>query len=495
MIEAYCDRRSAGPGERVGLHISGDTGTLDIAITREGAVRTPVWSAEAVAIEPRPVPDDAVEHGCRWPRTLEIPVTPDWPSGFYLITLRAGEDIAHAGFVVRPHGTRAPILMVLSTNTWNAYNDFGGANTYTAGDGAYAGGAPRVSFLRPWPRGFLWKPEPPARLASTMPGDEVLGYFGYAQSMGFSVWSGSAGWCNWEAPFHAWLEAAGHHVDMATNEDLEKDPDLLDGVRLYLSVGHDEYWTWGMRDAVEGFVARGGNAAFFSGNTAFWQVRLEDGGDTMVAWKTRYRDDPVVGTAQECTVTGLWSNRYTGRPENTMTGVSFCRGGYARIGGGTPRGPGGHLIDRPEHWVFEGTGLRYGDVLGGDAVIVGYECDGCDFTLRDGRPYPTGLDGTPADFTILGHAPAQLWSKETAPPGLYPEGTLSDVELVAEQITGRTDPAAVARFFHGNAVMGVHQPGGTVFTAGTTDWAYGIRAGDPLVERVTANVITRLSGG
>ena len=34
-----------------------------------------------------------------------------------------------------------------------------------------------------------------------------------------------------------------------------------------LSVGHDEYWSWEMRDAVEGFVAAGGNVAFFSGNT------------------------------------------------------------------------------------------------------------------------------------------------------------------------------------------------------------------------------------
>ncbi len=44
----------------------------------------------------------------------------------------------------------------------------------------------------------------------------------------------------------------------------------------YLSVGHDEYWSWGMRDALDAFTDAGGNAAILSGNTCFWQVRFDD---------------------------------------------------------------------------------------------------------------------------------------------------------------------------------------------------------------------------
>ena len=65
---------------------------------------------------------------------------------------------------------------------------------------------------------------------------------------------------------------------MCLNADLEEHPEVLDDASLYLSVGHDEYWSKGMRDTVEAFIARGGNAAFFSGNTSLWQVRLEDDG-------------------------------------------------------------------------------------------------------------------------------------------------------------------------------------------------------------------------
>lgn len=80
---------------------------------------------------------------------------------------------------------------------------------------------------------------------------------------------------------------------MCTNADLEEHPEVLDGAGLYLSVGHDEYWSAGMRDTVEDFIARGGNAAFFSGNTSLWQVRVEgDDRDVMVGYKGFYKRDP-----------------------------------------------------------------------------------------------------------------------------------------------------------------------------------------------------------
>ena len=45
-----------------------------------------------------------------------------------------------------------------------------------------------------------------------------------------------------------------------------------------------------MRDNVEAFVRRGGNLAVFSGNTCWWQVRLEDDGRTMVCYRDAVAD-------------------------------------------------------------------------------------------------------------------------------------------------------------------------------------------------------------
>ena len=77
-------------------------------------------------------------------------------------------------------------------------------------------------------------------------------------------------------------------LDFAVNSDLEFHPEVLDGHRLMLSVGHDEYWSWGMRDRADAFVEAGGSWAIFSGNTCFWQVRYEDDGRTMVCYKGQY---------------------------------------------------------------------------------------------------------------------------------------------------------------------------------------------------------------
>ena len=91
----------------------------------------------------------------------------------------------------------------------------------------------------------------------------------------------------------------GYELDVAISEDLEQHPEVLEGHRLFVSVGHDEYWSWGMRDALDAFTDAGGNAAIFSGNTCFWQVRFDDAHRSMTCFKYRADDDPVVGTSDE----------------------------------------------------------------------------------------------------------------------------------------------------------------------------------------------------
>ncbi|NEE60071.1 hypothetical protein G3M55_88050, partial [Streptomyces sp. SID8455] len=63
---------------------------------------------------------------------------------------------------------------------------------------------------------------------------------------------------------------------------LHNGDELLSHYSLLVVNGHDEYWSMEMRDSVEAFARRGGNLAFFAANTAWWQMRLEDDGRTMV---------------------------------------------------------------------------------------------------------------------------------------------------------------------------------------------------------------------
>jgi hypothetical protein len=484
MLEAYAWPQSALRGGEVSLHVSTDADTVDVEVAREGAHRTAVWTVSGVAASAHDVPGDASAIGCGWPSTLTIPVGDDWPSGYYSVVLRAGDETADAFVVVRPdHRAASPILLVLSTSTYAAYNDWGGPSLYTGGT--------RVSLERPLARGFLRKPGPERRKMQPNPDREALWFFEWAEPLGLSVWSGGAGWWNWERRFVAWAEREGFDLDVAVSQDLEQHPEILDGHRMFVCVGHDEYWSRPMRETLDRFVAGGGNAAILSGNTCFWQVRFDNDARTMTCFKYRADEDPVVGTADERLVTGPWSDRRIGWPEAQTIGLTFTRGGYSRYGLGVPRASGAFTVWRADHWALEGTELRYGDALGLADQIVAYEVDGCELELVDGLPAPTHADGAPESLEILATAPARLWAEDEQPSRYA--GEPGDLETAAHAAFGDRWRDELHRLEHNNACVAVFERpgGGTVFNAGVTDWAYGL--GDPVVARITRNVLTRLS--
>jgi hypothetical protein len=434
-VEGYTDRLSYVAGEEIRFHTSTRAQKYTLEIARVGAERAVVWKKEALPGKEHPVPADASSHGCRWPVALAVQVPPEWRSGYYAGRLSAklpdGKTAAaELFFVVRPAkpGQDTKVLLQLATNTYNAYCNWGGYSLYAYNGHRRVQGR-RVSFDRP-----------------------IAGQFR-----------------NWELPFVQWAEKAGYRIDYAVNSDLEQHPDLLKHYRLVLSVGHDEYWSSPMRDSLEKFIRSGGNVAFLSGNTCCWQVRSEDKGRALVCFKQAYRADPLFARGERKLLSTLWSHHLVGRPENGLTGVGFLWGGYHKSHGQFMDGSGAYTVHRPDHWLFAGTGLARGSAFGGKDTIVGYECDGCELTWKDGLPYPTHADGTPKGFQALATAPAR-W---------HPD----DCEWYEKWQKGRT----------GQAVLGVYTSGGTVVTVGSTDWSHGLRGNDPVVVRITRNILDRLA--
>lgn len=514
-VEGYAAPLSVAQGESVVLRCSATRSPITIEVARVGAEREVVLRRSDIRVPYSPVPEEAWARGCDWPPVETIETDGSWRPGYYEVVLDAGadDDVSHAFFVVRPGpmSERSPMLLVLGTATYNAYNNWGGASLYEGGlgDRPLARGATAVSFARPMARGFLDRRDVPegraARVGEQADPDRAQ-YRAFVAAAGLSRWCHAGGWFNWERRFIRWAERAGYQIDLGTSLDLDRNPDLLAGYRLFLSVGHDEYWSWGMRDAVEEFIGHGGNAAFMSGNAVFWQVRFSDDGQTMVCHKyIAHETDPVVATDDARYMTGMWSDPIVARPENSLTGVTMNRGGYVRAGNGVPLGPGGYLVWRPEHWVMAGTELRYGDLLGASHTVVGFEADGCELTLQDGLPTPTNADGTPDTFEVIATSPAHLLSNTpgesdfTASVGLGSDDP-GDLEFTALRLAGDASKQSREKFAHGQAVMGVYDRGGTVFTVGCTDWAYGLdgdwdprlTAANTHVERITRNVLDRL---
>jgi hypothetical protein len=499
-IEGYCGHLSYRPGEVVELHVSTRAARFDVTVERWGASRQQRWSAFGVPGQWTPPPADADADGCRWPVSVEIPVGADWEPGFHLVTVRAtgvapDRAVSHACFVVRgaqAPGQRSGPLLVLDTNTWNAYNTWGGCSLYTGGH--------RVSFDRPFARGMLCRPQVErddrkARPVHRRENPDVDGaiFQRYRTDRAYPSAIGSAGWFTHARRFVEWAERAGYQVDLAVSTDLDHETDALTGYELVLSVGHDEYWSAPQREVVETYVAGGGHFASFSGNTMFWQVRHE--GTSMVCHKYRaHLDDPVVADGRSHEATGLWADPLVGRPEWSFLGAGSAFGLYHRFGQATPRGVGGFIVYRPGHWLMERTGLTYGDVLGADDGVVGYETVGCPITFDEYQlPLPWPRDDLPSELEIVGLVPSSNLGIGQYPASIAALSDQGDLEFLAVRLHGDTSEDSLARVRHGNAVMATCRPfagGGEVTTIGTTDWVFGL-AHDPAVARVTANVLDR----
>ena len=165
---------------------------------------------------------------------------------------------SHIIFIVRDDSSKADIVMQTSDPTWQAYNTYGLGSTYngltaTGASGGRVARANKVSFNRPFMN----------RTANA-----VNQYF------------------NAEYALSRWLERNGYDVTYISGVDADRHGALLKNHKLFISIGHDEYWSGAHRKNVEAARDAGVNLAFMSGNEVFWKTRYEPSLDSS---KTPYR--------------------------------------------------------------------------------------------------------------------------------------------------------------------------------------------------------------
>lgn len=518
-IWGYTGQPSYSPGDTLTLHVSTTATTYSVRVIRDGVEPEVVAEIAELQGHWHEVPSDVFEAGCAWPVGVELPISADWRSGGYLVEFIAvderGMAIQDGFFVLKAAnpGVDTNLAMIVPTYTWQAYNDWGGGSAYSRDstpDGASAevldqassmrqldGYSPRLSVSRPWARGLIRLPAGAPRYLVATPPDAPWavryeqGEWAYAN--GYSFWCGMAGWDRFDGLFVKWAERQGIRLEMLSQWDLDQQPGLLDVYDCVITVGHDEYWTANGRRQLDDFISTGGKYARFAGNI-FWQIRVEDGGATQVCYKYAPEADPHAESADRDLRTGPWESLRIGNPAVTTFGANGARGAYARLGGSSPRGVGGFIVYRNDHWVFEGTDLYYGDVLGSTIPLVAYEVDGVSYTFRDGLPYPTGEDGAPDDLEILALTPGGLLAENHQVAGSVLLTGDGDLAFMAEQIFGEDNEQTRSKIRYGAGVITVMDKGaGQVFCGGTTEWPYGLFRREPLVERVVSNVLKRFT--
>lgn len=350
-IEGYASRTSVSRGEALSFHIHSIEPRASIEIFRlgwyGGAGGRRMTTPMELSVATQAIPTvDAVTGmiECAWPAVHAVTIPEEWTSGYYVakLTQAPSGKQAHIPFVVRD-ARAADHLMVSAVTTWQAYNNWGGRSLYAFNS---EGGrqASAVSFDRP-----------------------------------YAARGGAGDLFMWEASMLRFLEREGFDVTYATNVDQHAEPAIFDHRKSYLSVGHDEYWSWEMRSNVESAAARGVHLGFFSANTCYWQMRFAPNSRgvadrTVVSYKERaLQQDPFAldgDRANDHLVTTLWRNNPVNRPEEDLLGVMYRASPV----------DGDIVIDDASHWVFDGTGLTRGSSIPG---LLGYEVDA---VIRGSRP-------------------------------------------------------------------------------------------------------------
>ena len=223
---------------------------------------------------------------------------------------------AHIFFMVRDDSGQSDVLMATSDPTWQAYNVYGIGNTYTGVAAGVGTGQATRSYKVSYNRPFQNRPN------SFNTTDQFF---------------------NADYPLIRWLERNGYDVSYWSGVDTERRGDKIKEHRLYISSGHDEYWSGGMRTKVEAARDSGVNLAFFSGNEVFWKTRYEPSTDpsrtpyrTLVVYKETHSRIAANGELQQGQKldpmkdvwTGTWRdsspfNPEGPKPENALTGTIF----------------------------------------------------------------------------------------------------------------------------------------------------------------------------
>jgi hypothetical protein len=328
VIEGFVSKTSCLPGESIDFKISTNPASpFFIDIYRmgyySGSGGRHMARLGPFLGRPQAVPMMTIERlrECNWAIAASFVIPDNWPSGVYLGKLSVDEQFGNQSyviFVVKEH-RKSDILCQVSDLTWQAYNKWPGRDSlYDDGTTEvwYTGTNVRVSFDRPYTK--------------------------YCQILDAPLSLGSGEFLLWEHPMVYWLEQQGYDVTYCSNLDLHSDPEILSKSKVFLSVGHDEYWTRKMYEEAVKARDNGLSLAFFSGNTLCHQTIMYDSFD----------GTPCRALARE--------HRFG--DEEKLMGMKTHAMGF-----------GDWIVKNHEHWIYEGTGLKEGDKI---PAIIGEEYNG-----------------------------------------------------------------------------------------------------------------------
>ncbi len=361
-IEGYVWPLSVAPGDTISVMVSSPTAwQLRFARYHRNGDQNASDFVTSAFDEPAlvQVAPDSAWAGCFWQANTTFVIPADWTPGIYGAECSASGTSTHRiSFVVRPAASAvaAEFAMLANTNTWNAYNDYGGRSKYTTPAAHYC------SFLRP--------------------------------NVGARPTSGSSAnhLTRAELWVHDFLATSGYHVDTWSDWDLHRGALDLRRYKALILDTHPEYWTTEMFDDLEDYLAHGGCVMYIAGNGVYEKVRFNARGDSLECFTEGYTG----GAAGR--KPSYYRNLVPPRPERAVLGVAYRSDAFQTY---AP-----FQVLMASHRFFAGTGLANGDTVGSgglNGAASGWEMD----TSQPGLA-PDGVIVSCSGTDDRGIAPANL---------------------------------------------------------------------------------------
>ncbi|RKR07171.1 hypothetical protein CLV91_3156 [Maribacter vaceletii] len=368
-IEGYLSSTSIDSGESIDLFVNTKANEFSFSLYRMGWYSSNgarlILDSILIKGTSQKIPLPEKDTGfieCNWINPYTINTLENWVSGVYIGKLEElkTKKQSYVIFVLRNDKRNSDILFQLPVTTYQAYNYWGGKCLYTHGSGSAKNWgtisgkkAIKASFNRPYVRSN----NPDA--AYGMGAGDFFTNTRPVTTHGYPI--SSAGW---DYNMLRWLERNGYDVSYITNIDTHNSPKLLIKTPIFMSVGHDEYWSKAMRKNITSCRDCGVNLTFFSSNTMYWQIRFEKSKYTNIENSTIicYKEtdlDPMKGDNETINFSDLPSQK----SQASLIGIEYYLDPVK----------GDITITKPNHWIFKGTNLKKGSKLKG---LLGYEIDG-----------------------------------------------------------------------------------------------------------------------
>jgi hypothetical protein len=166
--------------------------------------------------------------------------TAELAAGMYLIRILDSDRFkSFIPLIIRDDKRKTRAIFVIPTMTMFAYNSWSGRNTYKGVEG-FEDRSKVVDFRQPFDSGF-----------------------------------GTGKYWSYVHPLIVQIEKTGLDITYLADTDIHFNPELLNNRTLYISAGHDEYWTKQERESVIRARLNGMNLIFFGANAGYWQSRLK----------------------------------------------------------------------------------------------------------------------------------------------------------------------------------------------------------------------------